>query len=159
MACPRRISWSKHCGQQIIDTAWEFIQHLGNTSFKPMTWGIWWFRNHHESLRRSDLHFSATWHHILDPAYGSGYNATAKKIYNKAFNGRTLVVLQDEMGKERETLGQFTLKRLNEGLPLTGCKQERRLILLRRTDVPYVVTKSVSGAEPTYHTSLRKSFF
>ena len=32
------------------------------------------------------------------------------------------------------------------------------LTLLRRTDVPYVVTKSLSGAEPTYRTLLRKSF-
>ena len=34
-----------------------------------------------------------------------------------------------------------------------------KLSLLCQTDVLYVVTKSLSGAEPTYRMSLRKSFF
>ena len=33
------------------------------------------------------------------------------------------------------------------------------LTLLRQTDVPYVVTKSLSGAKPTYCMSLLKGFF
>ena len=33
------------------------------------------------------------------------------------------------------------------------------LTLLRRTDVPYVVTNSLSSAESTYRTSIRKSIF
>ena len=43
-------------------------------------------------------------------------------------------------------------------VPLSCCSLVaiKPLTLLRRTDVPYVVTESLSGAEPTYRTSLQK---